>query len=35
MISYWDCYYRWLYQRRSDYVGFRLFDRFQEFASRL
>jgi len=35
MISYWDCYYRWLYQRKSDYVGFRLFDRFQEFASRL
>lgn len=35
MISYWDCYYRWQYQRRSDYVGFRIFDRFQEFASRL
>ena len=22
VISYWDCYYRW--QRRSDYVGFRI-----------
>jgi hypothetical protein len=32
MISYWDCYYRTQYKRRSDYVGFRLFDRFREFA---
>ncbi|WP_085583799.1 MULTISPECIES: hypothetical protein [unclassified Pseudomonas] len=35
MISYWDCYYRRLYPHRHDYVGFRLFDRLQEFASRL
>lgn len=35
MISYWDCYYRFLYKRKPDYVGFRLFDRLQEFASRL
>ena len=35
MISYWDCYYRRLYKRKPDYVGFRLFDRFQDFASRL
>ncbi|WP_285349546.1 hypothetical protein [Pseudomonas sp. ME-P-057] len=35
MISYRDCYYRWLYQRKPDYVGFRLFDRLEEFASRL
>lgn len=34
MISYWDCYYRTLYKRRSDYVGFRLFDRFRTFADR-
>lgn len=33
MISYWDCYYRLLYKRKPDYVGFRLFDRLQEFAS--
>ncbi len=32
MVSYWDCYYRTQYKRRSDYVGFRLFDRFREFA---
>ncbi|WP_109482341.1 hypothetical protein [Paraburkholderia sp. C35] len=32
MISYWDCYYRWLYKRKSDYVGFRLFDRFREWS---
>lgn len=32
MISYWDCYYRGKYKHRSDYVGFRLFDRFREFA---
>lgn len=35
MISYWDCYHRWLYQRKTDYVGFRLLDRLQEFESRL
>ncbi|WP_225775880.1 hypothetical protein [Pseudomonas sp. Marseille-Q5115] len=35
MISYWDCYYRLRYKRKPDYVGFRLFDRLQEFASRL
>ncbi|WP_118178621.1 hypothetical protein [Paraburkholderia phosphatilytica] len=33
MISYWDCYYRWLYKRKSDYVGFRLFDRFREWSA--
>jgi hypothetical protein len=35
MISYWDCYYRRLYKRKSDYVGFRLFDWFQKFAALL
>ncbi|CAD6563455.1 hypothetical protein LMG24235_08702 [Paraburkholderia sabiae] len=33
MISYWDCYYRWLYKRKADYVGFRLFDRFREWSA--
>ena len=33
MISYWDCYYRWLYKREADYVGFRLFDRFREWRA--
>lgn len=33
MISYWDCCYRWQYPRKTDYVGFRIFERFQEFAS--
>lgn len=33
MISYWDCYYRWLYKRETDYVGFRLFDRFREWSA--
>jgi hypothetical protein len=33
MISYWDCYYRWLYKREPDYVGFRLFDRFREWSA--
>lgn len=33
MISYWDCYYRWLYKREADYVGFRLFDRFREWRT--
>jgi len=33
MISYWDCYYRWLYKREVDYVGFRLFDRFCEWSA--
>lgn len=33
MISYWDCYYRWLYKREHDYVGFRLFDRFREWSA--
>ncbi|WP_321870685.1 hypothetical protein [Burkholderia ubonensis] len=32
MVSYWDCYYRWLYKRKHDYVGFRLFDQFDEWA---
>ncbi|KWE44252.1 hypothetical protein WL76_31635 [Burkholderia ubonensis] len=32
MVSYWDCYYRWLYKRKRDYVGFRLFDQFDEWA---
>jgi len=31
MISYWD--YRWLYKRKVDYVGYRLFDQFQEWLS--
>lgn len=30
MISYWDCYYRWQYKYKSDYVGYRLFDMFDE-----
>lgn len=30
MISYWDCYYRWLYKRKLDYVGFRVFEQFRE-----
>lgn len=29
MISYWDCYYRRRYPIRSDYVGFRVFERFR------
>ncbi|AQQ42959.1 MULTISPECIES: hypothetical protein [Burkholderia] len=33
MISYWDCYYRWLYKRKLDYVGFRVFERFHEWCS--
>ncbi|WP_244135976.1 MULTISPECIES: hypothetical protein [unclassified Burkholderia] len=33
MISYWDCYYRWLYKREDDYVGFRLFNRFREWSA--
>lgn len=33
MISYWDCYYRWLYKREADYVGFRLFNRFREWSA--
>ncbi|MFK0379180.1 hypothetical protein [Pandoraea sp. NPDC090278] len=33
MISYWDCYYRWLYKRERDYVGFRLFDRFRKWSA--
>ncbi|WP_230459443.1 hypothetical protein [Burkholderia ubonensis] len=32
MVSYWDCYHRWLYKRKHDYVGFRLFDQFDEWA---
>ncbi|MFP3710072.1 hypothetical protein SB783_39385 [Paraburkholderia sp. SIMBA_009] len=32
MISYWDCYYRWLYKRKPDYVGFRVFERFHEWC---
>lgn len=33
MISYWDCYYRWLYKRKRDYVGFRVFERFREWEA--
>lgn len=32
MVSYWDCYYRWQYKRKSDYVGFRIFERFREWC---
>ncbi|WP_232454113.1 hypothetical protein [Burkholderia ubonensis] len=32
MVSYWDCYYRSLYKRKRDYVGFRLFDQFDEWS---
>jgi hypothetical protein len=32
MISYWDCYYRWLYKNKNDYVGFRLFSHFDAIA---
>lgn len=24
VISYWDCYYRWLYPNKRDYVGFKI-----------
>lgn len=24
VISYWDCYYRWLYKYKHDYVGFKI-----------
>ena len=34
MISYWDCYYRWLYKRKLDYAGFRVFERFHEWCGR-
>lgn len=30
MVSYWDCYYRGLYKRKPDYVGFRVFEQFHE-----
>jgi hypothetical protein len=33
MVSYWDCYYRWLYKRKLDYVGFRIFERFREWRA--
>ncbi|KVT40328.1 hypothetical protein [Burkholderia ubonensis] len=33
MVSYWDCYYRWLYKRKPDYVGFRLFEKFREWRA--
>ena len=33
MVSYWDCYYRWLYKRKPDYVGFRVFERFCEWRA--
>ncbi|RQV72514.1 hypothetical protein [Burkholderia anthina] len=33
MISYWDCYYRWLYKRKLDYVGFRVFEKFREWCA--
>jgi hypothetical protein len=33
MVSYWDCYYRWLYKRKLDYVGFRVFERFREWCA--
>lgn len=32
MISYWDCYYRHLYKRPSDYVGFRVFAKLRGFS---
>lgn len=28
MISYWDCYYRAKYPRLRDYVGYKLFEKF-------
>lgn len=28
MISYWDCYYRGIFKYKNDYVGFRLFSRW-------
>lgn len=33
MVSYWDCYYRGLYKRKEDYVGFRLFALFREWET--
>lgn len=33
MVSYWDCYYRWLYKRKLDYVGFQVFERFREWRA--
>lgn len=29
MASYWDSYYRWVYKRKADYVGFKLFKQFR------
>lgn len=26
VVSYWNCYYRWLYKYRKDYVGFKILD---------
>lgn len=26
VASYWDCYYRWLYKSKKDYVGFKILD---------
>ena len=26
VASYWNCYYRWLYENKSDYVGFKIID---------
>lgn len=31
VISYWNCYYRW--QRRADYVGFRIVDFLERLAN--
>jgi hypothetical protein len=30
MISYWDCYYRWAYPKLQDYVGYKLFEYFDQ-----
>lgn len=32
MISYWDCYYRRLYKRPSDYVGFCVLAKLRDFS---
>ncbi len=32
MISYWDCYYRYLYKLPSDYVGFRVLAKLRGFS---
>lgn len=30
VISYWSCYYRWVYKYRKDYVGFKILTFFDE-----